>query len=162
MLICKGWDHGVFVPLTLINPKADIPVVQLSVLKSASPAEHFAMGRALASLRASNVAIIGSGMPSFHNLRMMFSGAMDDNAVQQRQEQWSKTLTSTLQIKDSGEREASFKGWRNWVGAKEAHPQGGEEHFLPLLVCAGAGGDVEAEGYSNELFGMQHYTYYWK
>ena len=149
-------------PLTLINPKADIPVVQLSVHKSASPTEHFKMGRALSSLRDSNVAIIGSGMPTFHNLRMIFSGATDQTAVKRRNKEWSETLINTLKVKDSKEREAKFEGWRDWVGAREAHPEGGEEHFLPLVVCAGAAGESQAEGYGNELFGMKHYTYFWK
>ena len=93
---------------------------------------------------------------------MIFSGGTDDRSVQQRNKQWSETLTNTLKIRESAEREASFKGWRDWVGAREAHPQGGEEHFLPLMVCAGAAGDAMAEGYGDELFGMKHYTYYWK
>ncbi|KAG9243460.1 Extradiol ring-cleavage dioxygenase, class III enzyme, subunit B [Calycina marina] len=157
----RGWDHGVFVPMTLINPRADIPIVQLSVLTSASPAQHFAMGRALASLRVSNVAILGSGMATFHNLRMMFSGALNDGAVQKRNKQWSETLTETLKIKNNVEREESFEGWRGWVGAKEAHPQGGEEHFMPLLVCAGAGGDKSAEDFQDEIMDMKQSTYYW-
>jgi aromatic ring-opening dioxygenase catalytic subunit (LigB family) len=59
----QGRDHGVFIPMLLINPAANIPIVQLSVLSSNSPAQHFAMGQALASLRESGVAIVGSGMP---------------------------------------------------------------------------------------------------
>lgn len=147
--------------MTLINPAADVPVIQLSVLSSASPAQHFAMGQALAPLRNSNVAILGSGMPSFHNLRLMFSGATSDPAVQQRNARWSETLTNTIKVEKSEERGKKLERWRDWVGAKEAHPQGGEEHFLPLIVCAGAGGDGKAEAFADELMGTKQFSYYW-
>ncbi|KAF4636388.1 hypothetical protein G7Y89_g1698 [Cudoniella acicularis] len=157
----RGWDHGVFVPMLLINPKADIPIVQLSVMSSDSPSQHYAMGRALASLRDSGVAIVGSGMPTFHNLRLMFSGAINDSGVRNRNRQWSDKLTSTVTIKDSEERGKTLDGWREWVGAKEAHPQGGVEHFLPLVVCAGAGGDGKADYFGDEVLGSKQYSYYW-
>jgi len=67
----RGYDHGTFVPLKLMYPEANIPVVQLSVLKDMNPAKHLAMGKALASVRARNVVIVGSGM-SFHNLQDFF------------------------------------------------------------------------------------------
>jgi aromatic ring-opening dioxygenase catalytic subunit (LigB family) len=156
-----GWDHGVFVPMLLINPKADIPIVQLSVMSSDSPAQHYAMGRALAPLRDSGVAIVGSGMPTFHNLRLMFSGAANDGGIKRRNKEWSDRLTATVTKEDSVERGKLLDSWRDWVGAKEAHPQGGVEHFLPLVVCAGAGGDGKGEAYGDELMGSKHYTYYW-
>jgi aromatic ring-opening dioxygenase catalytic subunit (LigB family) len=58
----RGWDHGVFVPLKLLVPDADIPIVQLSVLSSQNAAEHIKMGKALEPLRDEGIAIIGSGM----------------------------------------------------------------------------------------------------
>ena len=149
-------------PMLLINPKADIPIVQLSVMSSDSPAQHYAMGRALAPLRDSGIAILGSGMPTFHNLRLMFSGATSDGGVQRRNKEWSERLTATVTKEDGEERGKLLEGWRGWVGAKEAHPQGGVEHFLPLVVCAGAAGDGKGEGYGDALMGSKHYTYYWK
>ena len=67
----RGYDHGVFVPLKVAFPKAEIPVVALSLNESLDPALHIAAGRALAPLRDEGVLIIGSGM-SFHNLRGYF------------------------------------------------------------------------------------------
>lgn len=148
--------------MLLINPAANIPIVQLSVLSSNSPAQHFAMGQALASLRESNVAIIGSGMPTFHNLRIMFSGGANGKEFKSRNAQFSEVLTNTIKVEKSEERAKKLEGWRDWVGAKEAHPPNGVEHFLPLIVCAGAGGEGKAEAYGDEVMGTKQYTYYWK
>ena len=68
----RGFDHGVFVPFLLIYPKADIPIVQLSLQSDLNPAAHIAIGRALAPLRDEGVLIVGSGM-SYHNLQAMRS-----------------------------------------------------------------------------------------
>ncbi|EHK97327.1 putative 4,5-DOPA dioxygenase extradiol [Glarea lozoyensis 74030] len=84
----RGWDHGVFVPMKLINPAANIPIIQLAVLASMSAPSHFALGRALAPLRDQNIAILGSGMPSFHNLRLMFSGEISKPAFLARNKEW--------------------------------------------------------------------------
>lgn len=157
----KGWDHGVFIPMLLINPKADIPIVQLSVMSSNSPAQHFAMGRALAPLRDKGIAVIGSGMPTFHNIRILFSGETNDPGFKKRNKEWSDTLSSTVKTSDEEERGRKFDSWREWIGAKEAHPQGGVEHFLPLIVCAGAGGQGKAEAFADNVMGVDQYSYYW-
>jgi aromatic ring-opening dioxygenase catalytic subunit (LigB family) len=160
-MVNVGWDHGVFIPMLLINPEANIPIVQLSVLSSETPSSHFAMGRALAKLRDSNIAIIGSGFATFHNLRLMFSGAVNDSDFKQRNIEWSKAVTSATLEKDVKEREKKFESWRSWPGADEMHPLRGGEHFMPLIVCAGAGGDVTAEKYTDSFLGLDMYSYYW-
>ena len=58
LTVTLGWDHGVFVPMMLINPKADIPIIQLSVLSSENAQQHYQMGLALAQLRSRNIAIV--------------------------------------------------------------------------------------------------------
>jgi aromatic ring-opening dioxygenase catalytic subunit (LigB family) len=66
----RGYDHGVFVPMAVMYQAADVPLFQVSTLKSYDPAAHFALGRALAELRCEGVMIIGSGL-SYHNLRQI-------------------------------------------------------------------------------------------
>jgi aromatic ring-opening dioxygenase catalytic subunit (LigB family) len=63
-------DHGIFVPLKVMFPEADIPILQLSLQTGLDPARHIAIGNAISSLRSQNVLIIGSGL-SFHNLSAM-------------------------------------------------------------------------------------------
>ena len=68
----RDFDHGVFVPLKLVYPDADIPCVQLSLVNTLDPQFHIQLGRALAPLRAENVLIIGSGL-TFHNMGAFFA-----------------------------------------------------------------------------------------
>lgn len=161
----RGWDHGVFIPFLLINPKADVPIVQLSVLQSEDPEEHLRMGRALASLRDSNVAIVGSGFASFHNLPLMFSLMGGDKstvtALKNKSKVWNKTLTEAILVEDVAEREAKLAKWREFPHAYEMHPRNGGEHFMPLLVCAGAGGESKGEGYKDDFLGIDIWSYHW-
>ena len=68
----RGFDHGVFVPLKLMYPEANIPCVQLSLVNSLDAATHLAIGRALQALDYENLLVIGSGF-SFHNMRAFFA-----------------------------------------------------------------------------------------
>lgn len=63
----RGFDHGLFIPLKLMYPQADIPSLQLSLLRNLNPAAHIAIGKALRELMHENILIIGSGF-SFHNM----------------------------------------------------------------------------------------------
>ncbi len=132
----RGLDHGVFIPLMLMYPEADIPVVQLSLQSNLDPANHMAIGQALAPLRDEGVLVIGSGL-SYHNLRHFFSthnaGA---NAAAEAFDGWLGHAVTTPQ----GQRDAYLTAWSTAPGARECHPR--EEHLLPLMVVAGAGGDA--------------------
>ena len=150
-----------FIPMLLIHPAADIPIVQVSVLSSEDPVDHYRMGQALASLREKNIAIIGSGFASFHNLRLMFSGVSSDPAFQKRNAAWNKAIKEAVSEKDAAKRGERLTKWREFPGAFEMHPRYGAEHFLPLIVCAGAGGEGKPSKYTDDFMNLDMYSYYW-
>ena len=128
----RGYDHGVFIPLKVAFPEADIPVATLSLANSLDPALHLDVGRALAPLRDDGVLIIGSGM-SFHNMRAYFQrGALE------RSGEFDAWLTQALTY-SAAMRDSLLVRWREAPSAMFAHPR--EEHLIPLMVAAGAGGD---------------------
>lgn len=128
----RGFDHGTFVPMMVAYPKADIPTVQLSLVKGLDPEAHLALGRALAPLREEGVYIVGSGM-SFHNMR-----AFKSNSGAAMSKPFDDWLAETVALPKS-DREARLAKWATAPGAREAHPR--EEHLLPLMVVAGAAGN---------------------
>ena len=148
--------------MKLINPTADIPIIQTSVLASQSPAALFRLGQALAPLRDQGIAIVGSGFASFHNMRDMFSGATSAPGFKGKHGHWAQALDEAMATPGSDERAAKLAGWRKWPHASAMHPPGGAEHFSPLVVCAGAAGEQAAEGWADEFMGFQNKSYYWK
>lgn len=161
----RGWDHGVFVPLTLAAPKADIPIVQVSVLESEDPDAHLRLGKALATLREDNVAIVGSGFASFHNLgimqRLMRSDMAQQRAFRETSDAWNKALTDAVATEKVDARWDALRKWRDLPNADTMHPPRGGEHFMPLLVCAGAAGKEQAKMYKDDFLGTDIFTYYW-
>jgi len=147
--------------MKLIDPAASIPIVQLSVLASESPSHSYAIGRALSALRAQNIAIIGSGFATFHNLRLMFSGESSTPGFKQKNADWSGAVTDAAMTDDDEARARKFAGWREWPNAYTMHPRGGAEHFLPLIVCAGAAGATAGRKYADEFRGVDMWSYYW-
>jgi len=132
----RGYDHGVFIPLKVAFPQADIPVVTLSLANSLDPALHLKIGRALKPLRDDGVLIIGSGM-SFHNLRALFTGG-----AMERSREFDGWLTNTIES-PVAERDARLRDWKKAPNATYAHPR--EEHLVPLMVAAGTGGDAQGK-----------------
>ncbi|KAL8393780.1 hypothetical protein RB595_003505 [Gaeumannomyces hyphopodioides] len=159
----RGYDHGVFVPLLLAHPAADVPVLQVSVMAGDDARAHFALGRALAALREErNVAVVGSGFASFHNLREIFAGkAGSDPDFTRLHRAWNAAMTDAVLTGTTAEREDKFAGWRDWPHAYVSHPANGAEHFMPLAVCAGAAGDGVAKSYVDEFMGLEIHSYYW-
>jgi len=129
----RGFDHGVFVPLKVAFPDGQIPVVTLSLAASLDPALHLAAGRALAPLRDEGVLIVGSGM-SFHNLR----GYLRPETAE-RARAFDGWLTRAVESAGP-ERASLLADWRKAPFADYAHPR--EDHLVPLMVAAGAGGDA--------------------
>ncbi len=128
----KGFDHGVFVPLGLMYPAADMPITMLSVKSDYDPREHLAVGRALAPLRDEGVLIVGSGL-TYHNMRgFNRDSSAADAAV------FTQYLSEALALEDARARDERLLHWERAPGARSAHPR--EDHLMPLLVAAGAAG----------------------
>jgi aromatic ring-opening dioxygenase catalytic subunit (LigB family) len=144
----RGLDHGVFIPLKVMYPAADVPLVQLSLESSRDPARHLAIGRALAPLRDDGVLIVGSGM-SYHNLREFFGDRPESNHAAEQFDQW---LNEAVANPDASVRAEWLGDWRAAPGARASHPT--PEHLLPLHVAAGAAGaDAGRRMYSDRLLG---------
>ena len=131
----RGFDHGMFAPMAVIYPQADVPVLQLSLKRGLAPDEHLALGRALAPLRDEDILIVGSGL-SYHNLRAFGPAAREPSAA------FDGWLESTLAIADAATRSATLAAWERAPAARLAHPR--EEHLLPLMVALGAAEDEAA------------------
>jgi aromatic ring-opening dioxygenase catalytic subunit (LigB family) len=136
----RGFDHGTFVPLVLMFPAADVPVVMLSMRSTYDPDEHIRVGRALAALRDEGVLIVGSGM-TYHNLRDM--GRKDSAPIAEAFESY---LNSAIAQSDWRTRNDMLVHWESGPGARLAHPN--EDHLIPLMVVAGAA----AEDSGRQLF----------
>ena len=130
----QGFDHGVFAPMAIMYPNADIPLYQVSILKSYDPADHFNMGRALAPLRDEGVLIIGSGL-SYHNLSLFNPAAKVPSAA------FDKWLDDTLAL-DAAARTAGLSAWEQAPAARICHPQ--EDHLVPLFAALGAAETAKA------------------
>jgi 4,5-DOPA dioxygenase extradiol len=132
----RGLDHGAWVPLKLMFPKADIPIVQLSVQSELGADHHVRLGMALQPLRSENVLILGSGGAT-HNLREFRGQAIDAPPPD-----YAKEFETWLcQAVTEGRKDALINYQLHGPSARRNHPA--EEHFLPLFVPLGAAGDVQ-------------------
>jgi len=152
----RGFDHGVFVPLKIMFPAADIPCVQLSLINHLDPAMHTKIGKALAELRKENIAIIGSGF-SFHNLQA-FSRTGVHDAKNEAFEAW---LIDTCTNGDlsSEERETRLIEWHHAPYADYCHPR--EEHLLPLHVCVGLTSAPAKLVFNGKILGKKASAFLW-
>jgi aromatic ring-opening dioxygenase catalytic subunit (LigB family) len=125
----QGFDHGTFAPLVIMYPEANVPVIQLSLKAGYDPAEHLAIGRAIASLREENVLIVGSGL-SYHNMRAM--GPLGEQASKA----FDAWLQETLLHSSPQKRTQRLIEWTKAPSARAAHPR--EDHLIPLMVAVGA------------------------
>ena len=135
----RGYDHGTFVPLALTYPEANIPTTQLSLVAGLDPAQHIALGRALAPLRDQGVLIVGSGM-SYHNLRAL-TGRGGREAMAADSRAFDDWLAASMSL-EADARESELVQWERAPAARACHPR--EEHLLPLMVVAGAAENEDA------------------
>lgn len=150
----RPFDHGVWVPLSLMYPQADIPVVQISLPSRQGPELQTRVGKALAGLRADGVLIIGSGSIT-HNL-----GELNWNGDSARVEPWAQAFRDWMIDKLASDDESALHQYRSLAPhAVRAHPS--EEHLLPLYFARGAGGafSVAHQGFTMGALGMDIYRF---
>jgi len=154
----RGFDHGLFVPLLLMYPEADIPCVQLSLLSNLDPEKHIRIGEAISMLARSNILILGSGF-SFHNLKVLLGG--NASTPDRENEAFEKWLvdTCTLPSLDEYERARRLIDWASAPGARYCHPR--EEHLLPLHVCYGVAKRACAGHAELTIMRKKSSTYFW-
>ncbi len=129
----QGWDHGVWIPLRLMYPDADIPVVQVSINSALGAEVNYRYGEILSGFREENILIIGSGGIS-HNLREVFNPAPDKNRVQ-KVEMFTEWVHDKLASRDT---DALFHYLEQAPHTLFNHPT--QEHFLPIMAAWGASG----------------------
>jgi aromatic ring-opening dioxygenase catalytic subunit (LigB family) len=150
----RGFDHGVFVPLMIMFPDATIPVVEVSLHKSLDATINMEIGKALEALRDDNILLLGSGY-TFHNMHSIFYPSQQSIKGSQDFNNWLKD-TILFPNKNHLEQQNCSAGdevssdsdyqqrihllgqWEIAPGARISHPR--EEHLLPLLIVAAAGG----------------------
>ena len=157
----RGFDHGVFVPLKLMYPKANVPVVQLSLLNSLDAQKHIELGKTLGQLCDEDIMIIGSGF-SFHNMNAF----MRDNSSNQSRSQEFDTWLNQVLLSDETSFQQKEKALTHWEQAPQArfcHPR--EEHLLPLHVCFGVAmaANLNASNVFDErLLGVKTSAFLWQ
>lgn len=132
----RGFDHGLFVPLTLMYPEADIPCVQLSLVRGLDPTLHLRIGQGLAALAGEDLLILGSGF-SFHNMQEFFRSPEASGQGDPRNDAFQAWLTETCGSSNLGSKERldRLAEWEAAPSARYCHPR--EEHLLPLHICVG-------------------------
>lgn len=133
----RGFDHGTWVPLSLVYPDASIPVVQVSIDPEQTPEFHYRMGKALAGFPARNIAVIGTGNIT-HNLSALFGKGRDahlDANIKRYVAEFLEWLDLQL---ESGNSDNLLNYREKAPYAAENHPT--DEHFLPIFAALGAAG----------------------
>ena len=155
----RGLDHGVFIPLMLMYPEADIPCLQISLSDSLDAAFHIRLGQALSALKQDNLLILGSGY-SFHNMSVLMSKC--DNAINEKNqafENWLAQTCSDTRLSES-ERKQRLSNWTKAPNARYCHPR--EEHLLPLQVCYGIAGSAATVPFQEQVTGLITSAYQWQ
>ncbi len=146
----RGLDHGAWVPLKLIFPEADMPIFQISICPHMTPEQHYRLGKALKPFRKEGIMILASGSIT-HRLQGVWNKKIDDRA-----EDFAVSFRDYV-----FESLSAHQGQR--LFAYEQHPTGkinhpSPDHFLPLFVAMGAGGEETSDNYQATRL-HQSFTY---
>jgi 4,5-DOPA dioxygenase extradiol len=131
----RGLDHGAWVILSLMYPKADIPIVQISINPWLSPEMQYKIGEAIKSLGEEDILVIGSG-GTVHNLRTIkWEG--------EKPEMWAVEFDNWIADKlENMDINSLFSYSQLAPNSKMAVPR--EEHLMPLFIALGSGNDRKA------------------
>ena len=154
----RGFDHGLFIPLKMMYPSADIPALQISLLSSLEPRAHIDLGKALRGLLTENILVVGSGF-SFHNLRAFNFGA--PHAADPRNDAFQDWLIEVcVNTNTETQREEELVDWERAPSAKYCHPR--EEHLLPLHVCMGMATTSAKLVFNDYIGGKRAVAFLWQ
>jgi aromatic ring-opening dioxygenase catalytic subunit (LigB family) len=153
----RGFDHGLFIPLKLMYPQADIPALQLSLLRGLDPGAHLALGAGMRVLLHENILVIGSGF-SFHNMRAFdWHGANTADPANDDFQNWLiEVCTGPI---TRSEREQRLLDWQKAPSARYCHPR--EEHLLPLHVCLAMAGKAATKIFDDYILGKRGVAFLW-
>ncbi|WP_320042428.1 class III extradiol ring-cleavage dioxygenase [uncultured Desulfobacter sp.] len=159
----RGFDHGVYIPLSLMLPEADLPCIQVSLCKGLDIERHLAMGQALRPLLKENIWLLGSGF-SFHNMRGfdLQAGPGSPSAPDPQNRSFQDWLKKTCADENTSPEQHREKllNWEQAPAARHCHPR--EEHLLPLMVCAGAAGYRSAQKvFDVKIMGRSSVCFFW-
>jgi len=153
----RGFDHGLFIPLMLMYPEADIPALQLSLVSGLDAQTHLDVGKALSGLLAENILVVGSGF-SFHNMYAFDFRALDaPDAQNDAFQDW--LVEAVTGDAPPAERERWLLEWEAAPGARYAHPR--EEHLLPLHVCTGMAQRPGELVFDDHIVGKRSVAFLW-
>jgi len=154
----RGFDHGLFIPLKLMYPQADIPALQISLLRGLDSAFHIALGNALRELGQENILVIGSGF-SFHNLQAFsWGGSPVSDPANDAFQDWLIEIATKLPSQK--EREQQLVAWEKAPSARYCHPR--EEHLLPLHVCLGMANEPAKLVFDDFILGKRAVAFLWQ
>jgi 4,5-DOPA dioxygenase extradiol len=154
----RGFDHGLFIPLKMMYPNADIPALQISLLGNLEPKAHMELGKALRGLLNDNILVVGSGF-SFHNLRAFSFGAAPSSDP--RNDAFQDWLIETcVQTNEQMKREEKLLDWEQAPSARYCHPR--EEHLLPLHVCVGMANAPAKLVFHDYIAGKRAVAFLWQ
>jgi aromatic ring-opening dioxygenase catalytic subunit (LigB family) len=153
----RGFDHGLYVPLMIMYPQAEIPCVQLSLLSSLDSESHLNLGKAISEIRQENILVLGSGF-SFHNLRALLS--KEESRPDPRNDAFQDWLveTVTTDMADQERRQRLIE-WERAPSARYCHPR--EEHLLPLHVCCGMARSKAVKVFDDHIMGKRSVAFLW-
>ena len=153
----RGFDHGLFIPLKMMWPVPDIPMIQISLIRGLNPQEHISLGNALRPLLEEDILVIGSGF-SFHNMRAFrFDNSNTPDPGNDQFQEWLIEVCTGRHSK--AEREQSLIDWEKVPNARYCHPR--EEHLLPLHVCLGMSNESADVIFDDYILGKRSIALQW-